>query len=39
VDRRRVSDNKFTVRFHDVQLIKDWAKFNPVKVRTIIAKI
>jgi hypothetical protein len=36
---RRVAYNKFTVRFPDVQLIKDWAKFNPMKLRTVNAKI
>jgi hypothetical protein len=36
---RRVADNKFTVRFPNVQLIQEWAKFNPVKMRTVKAKI
>jgi hypothetical protein len=36
---RKVSDNKFTMRFPSVQLIKDWSRFNPVKIRTVKAKI
>lgn len=34
-----MADNKFTVRFPTTQLIKDWSKFNPVKMRTARAKI
>jgi hypothetical protein len=36
---RKVTDNKFTVRFPSVQLIKDWGRFNPVKMKTVKAKI
>jgi hypothetical protein len=36
---RRVLDNKYTVRFPDVQLIKEWRKFNPVQMRRSKAKI
>jgi hypothetical protein len=36
---RRVTDNKFTVRFPRAQLIKDWERFNLVKMRTVKAKI
>jgi hypothetical protein len=35
----RVADNKFILRFHTTQLINDWSKFNPVKMRTTRAKI
>jgi hypothetical protein len=36
---RRVAGNKFTVRFPTSQLIKDWGRFNLVKMRTTNAKI
>jgi hypothetical protein len=36
---RKVADNKFTVRFPSVQLIKDCGRFNPVKMKTVKAKI
>jgi hypothetical protein len=36
---RRVVDNKYTVRFPDVQLLKEWGKFSPVQTRTAKAKI
>jgi hypothetical protein len=36
---RRMADNKYTVRFPDVQLIKEWGKFNPVQMRTVKTKI
>jgi hypothetical protein len=36
---RRVAGNKYIVRLPDVQLIKEWGKFNPVKMRTAKAKI
>jgi hypothetical protein len=36
---RRVADSKFTVRFPSSQLIKDWGRFNLVKMRTTNAKV
>jgi hypothetical protein len=36
---RRVVDNKHIMRFPDVQLIKEWGKFNPVQMRAVNAKI
>jgi hypothetical protein len=36
---RKISDNQFTVRFPNVQLIKDWSRFNPVKMRTAKTKL
>jgi hypothetical protein len=36
---RKVVDNMFTVRFPNVQLIKDWNRFNPISLRTMKAKI
>jgi hypothetical protein len=36
---RKVADNKFTMRFPSVQLIKDWSRFNPMKMRIVKAKI
>jgi hypothetical protein len=36
---RKVVDNKFAIRFPDVQLIRDWAMFNHVKLRIVNAKI
>jgi hypothetical protein len=34
-----VADNKFTVRFLNAQLIKEWEKFNHVKMRSVKAQI
>jgi hypothetical protein len=36
---RCVADNKFTVWFPNAQLIQEWSKFNPVKMRILKAKI
>jgi hypothetical protein len=36
---QKVANNKFIVRFPDVQVIRDWSKFNPIKLRTVNAKI
>jgi hypothetical protein len=36
---RRVANNKFIVRFPNVQLIQEWAKFNHVKMSTAKATI
>jgi hypothetical protein len=36
---RKIAENKFTVRFSTVQLIKDWGRFNPVKMRSVKAKL
>jgi hypothetical protein len=36
---RRIADNQFSVRFPSAQLIRDWERFNPVKMRTTKAKL
>jgi hypothetical protein len=36
---RKVADKKFIVRFPNQQMIKDWEKFNLVKMRNANAKI
>jgi hypothetical protein len=36
---RKVADKKFIVRFPNQQMIKDWEKFNTVKLRSVNAKI
>jgi hypothetical protein len=36
---RKVAENKFTVRSPTVQLIKEWGRFNPIKMRTMKSKI
>jgi queuine/archaeosine tRNA-ribosyltransferase len=36
---RKIAENKFTMRFSTMQLIKDWGRFNPVKMRSVKAKL
>jgi hypothetical protein len=36
---RRMTDQQFTVRFPNAQLINDWGRFNPIKMRSTKAKI
>jgi hypothetical protein len=36
---RKVADNMFTVRFPNALLIQEWACFNPIKMRSVKAKV